>query len=104
MKKLTFDYSKASSFLTSNELEGMKSCVSTIHNMIHNKTGLGNDFLGWVDLPKNYDKDEFERIKKAAKKIQSDSDVLLVIGIGGSYLGARACIETIGHSYKNDLT
>ncbi len=104
MKKLTFDYSKASSFLTSNELEGMKSCVSTIHNMIHNKTGLGNDFLGWVDLPKNYDKDEFERIKKAAKKIQSDSDVLLVIGIGGSYLGARACIEMIGHSFKNDLT
>lgn len=104
MKKLTFDYSKASSFLTSNELEGMKSCVSTIHNMIHNKTGLGNNFLGWVDLPKNYDKDEFERIKKAAKKIQSDSDVLLVIGIGGSYLGARACIEMIGHSFKNDLT
>lgn len=104
MKKLTFDYSKASSFLTSNELEGMKSCVSTIHNMIHNKTGLGNDFLGWADLPKNYDKDEFERIKKAAKKIQSDSDVLLVIGIGGSYLGARACIEMIGHSFKNDLT
>ena len=104
MKKLTFDYSKASSFLTSNELEGRKSCVSTIHNMIHNKTGLGNDFLGWVDLPKNYDKDEFERIKKAAKKIQSDSDVLLVIGIGGSYLGARACIEMIGHSFKNDLT
>ena len=104
MKKLTFDYSKASSFLASNELEGMKSCVSTIHNMIHNKTGLGNDFLGWVDLPKNYDKDEFERIKKAAKKIQSDSDVLLVIGIGGSYLGARACIEMIGHSFKNDLT
>lgn len=104
MQKLTFDYSKASSFLTSNELEGMKSCVSTIHNMIHNKTGLGNDFLGWVDLPKNYDKNEFERIKKAAKKIQSDSDVLLVIGIGGSYLGARACIEMIGHSFKNDLT
>lgn len=104
MKKLTFDYSKASSFLASNELEGMKSCVSTIHNMIHNKTGLGNDFLGWVDLPKNYDKDEFERIKKAAKKIQFDSDVLLVIGIGGSYLGARACIEMIGHSFKNDLT
>lgn len=104
MQKLTFDYSKASIFLTSNELEGMKSCVSTIHNMIHNKTGLGNDFLGWVDLPKNYDKDEFERIKKASKKIQSDSDVLLVIGIGGSYLGARACIEMIGHSFKNDLT
>ena len=72
--------------------------------MLHEKTGLGNDFLGWVDLPKNYDKEEFARIKKAAKKIQSDSDVLVVIGIGGSYLGARAAIECLGHSFRNNLT
>lgn len=104
MEKLTFDYSKASSFISKYELDAMKDCVKTIHNMIHNKTGLGNEFLGWVDLPKNYDKEEFERIQKSAKKIQSDSDVLLVIGIGGSYLGARAAIEMIGHSFKNNLT
>ena len=68
--------------------------------MIHEKTGLGNDFLGWVDLPKNYDKEEFDRIKKAAEKVKSDSDVLLVIGIGGSYLGARAAIEMVSHSLE----
>jgi len=71
--------------------------------MLHNKTGLGNDFLGWVDLPNNYDKEEFARIKKAAEKIKSDSDVLVVIGIGGSYLGARAAIECLGHSFRNNL-
>ena len=67
------------------------------------KTGAGNDFLGWIDLPVDYDKDEFARIKKAAAKIQSDSDVLLVIGIGGSYLGARAAIEFLTHSFYNVL-
>ncbi|MDD6456793.1 MAG: glucose-6-phosphate isomerase, partial [Lachnospiraceae bacterium] len=66
--------------------------------------GAGNDFLGWVDLPVNYDKEEFERIKKAAQKIQSDSDVLLVIGIGGSYLGARAANEFLNHNFFNCLT
>lgn len=104
MEKLTFDYSKANNFLSQNELVGMKDFVKTAHQMIHNKTGLGNDFLGWVDLPKNYDKEEFERILKSAEKIKNDSDVLLVIGIGGSYLGARAAIEMIGHSFKNNLT
>ena len=67
------------------------------------RTGAGNDFLGWIDLPVDYDKDEFARIKKAAAKIQSDSDVLLVIGIGGSYLGARAAIEFLTHSFYNVL-
>lgn len=104
MEKLTFDYSKANNFLSQNELVGMKDFVKTAHQMIHNKTGLGNDFLGWVDLPKNYDKEEFERILKSSEKIKNDSDVLLVIGIGGSYLGARAAIEMIGHSFKNNLT
>lgn len=78
--------------------------VNDIHNMIHNKTGRGNDFLGWLDWPLNYDKEEFERIKKAAFKIRKESNVLLVCGIGGSYLGAKAAIEFIkGHYYKDDL-
>ena len=65
------------------------------------RTGAGNDFLGWIDLPVDYDKEEFARIQKAAEKIREDSEVLLVIGIGGSYLGARAAIEFLGHSFAN---
>ena len=67
------------------------------------RKGAGNDFLGWIDLPVNYDKEEFARIKKAAEKIQGDSEVLLVIGIGGSYLGARAAIEFLRHSFYNTV-
>ena len=103
MNKLTFDYSKAKGFLLQNEIECMEPFVKVAHDMIHNKTGEGNDFLGWVELPKNYDKEEFDRIKIAANKIKNDSDVLLVIGIGGSYLGARAAIEMLGHSFRNNL-
>ena len=72
--------------------------------MLHEKTGAGNDFLGWVNLPEEYDKEEFSRIKKAAEKIRSNSDVLIVIGIGGSYLGARAAIEMLQHSFYNALS
>ena len=68
------------------------------------KTGAGNDFLGWIDLPVNYDKEEFDRIKKAAKKIQEDSEVLIVIGIGGSYLGARAAIDFLRHGFYNNVS
>ena len=103
MNKLTFDYSKAKGFLLQNEIECMEPFVKVAHDMIHNKTGEGNDFLGWVELPKNYDKEEFDRIKIAANKIKNDSDVLLVIGIGGSYLGARAAIEMLGHSFRNNI-
>ena len=103
MNKLTFVYSKAKGFLLQNEIECMEPFVKVAHDMIHNKTGEGNDFLGWVELPKNYDKEEFDRIKIAANKIKNDSDVLLVIGIGGSYLGARAAIEMLGHSFRNNL-
>jgi glucose-6-phosphate isomerase len=71
--------------------------------MLHNKTGAGNDYVGWVDLPLNYDKEEFKRIKTAAEKIKSDSDVLIVIGIGGSYLGAKAAIDLLSHSFYNLL-
>ncbi|MGL5506702.1 MAG: glucose-6-phosphate isomerase [Paraclostridium sp.] len=103
MKKLSFDYSTANGFLSQSEIDCMEPFVKVAHDMIHNGTGAGNDFLGWVELPKNYDKEEFDRIKKAADKIKNDSEVLLVIGIGGSYLGARAAIEMLGHSFRNNL-
>ena len=82
-----------SGFVAPHELEGMKASVRAAHETLTAGTGLGNDYLGWLHLPTNYDKEEFERIKAAAKRIQSDSDILIVIGIGGSYLGARAAIE-----------
>ena len=104
MSKIRFDYSKARGFLNENELECMQSFVDIAHTMVHEKTGLGNDFLGWVNLPNDYNKEEFDRIKKAAEKVKSDSDVLLVIGIGGSYLGARAAIEMASHSFRNNLS
>ena len=101
MSKVTFDYSKAASFIGENEVESMKKLALDAKEVLVNKTGAGNDFLGWIDLPVNYDKEEFVRIKQAAAKIQSDSDVLVVIGIGGSYLGARAAIEFLRHSFYN---
>ncbi len=103
MNDITFDYSRALPFLGQHEIDNMAEYVKSAHDMLHNKTGAGNDFLGWVDLPKDYDKEEFARIKKAAEKIRSDSDVLVVIGIGGSYLGARAAIELLQHSFYNAL-
>ena len=99
--KVTFDYSKAAPFIQAHEVENMKKSVLDVKDVLVNKTGAGNDFLGWIDLPVNYDKEEFDRIKKAAAKIQADSEVLLVIGIGGSYLGARAAIEFLRHSFYN---
>ena len=101
MSKVTFDYSKASSFIADHEVEVMKKQTCDAKDLLVSKTGAGNDFLGWIDLPVDYDKEEFDRIKKAAAKIQSDSDVLLVVGIGGSYLGARAAIEFLRHSFYN---
>ncbi len=88
-------------FVREHELGYMAPLVKACHEQLHNRTGAGNDFLGWIDLPVNYDKEEFDRIKKAAKKIQGDSEVLLVIGIGGSYLGARAAIEFLRHNFYN---
>lgn len=99
--KVTFDYSKATSFIKEHEIANMKKLVLDAKEELVSKTGAGNDFLGWIDLPVNYDKEEFARIKKSAEKIKSDSDVLLVIGIGGSYLGARAAIEFLGHNFFN---
>ena len=101
MNKITFDYSKAASFVKENEVESMKKLALDAKEVLVQKNGAGNDFLGWIDLPVDYDKEEFSRIKKAAAKIQGDSEVLLVIGIGGSYLGARAAIEFLRHSFYN---
>jgi glucose-6-phosphate isomerase len=103
MTHIRFDYSNALSFFNEHELTYLRDFVKVAHHSIHEKTGVGNDFLGWVDLPTDYDKEEFARIKKCAEKIKSDSDVLLVIGIGGSYLGARAAIEMLNHSFYNTL-
>jgi glucose-6-phosphate isomerase len=102
-KKLSFDYSKALSFIGQHEVDYLSGAVVAAHDAIHKKTGAGNDFLGWVDLPEKYDRDEFSRIVKSAEKIKSDSDVLIVVGIGGSYLGARAAIEMLNHSFYNLL-
>ena len=99
--KVTFDYGKASCFIAEHEIENIKGMAEAAKATLLAKNGAGNDFLGWIDLPVDYDKEEFARIKEAAKKIQNDSDVLLVIGIGGSYLGARAAIEFLGHSFAN---
>ncbi len=101
MKKLSFDYSN--SMVRDHEIAYLREYVKSAHNMLHGKTGAGNDFLGWVDYPKNYDKDELDRILMAAQRIRDFSEVLLVIGIGGSYLGARAAVELLGHSFHNLL-
>jgi glucose-6-phosphate isomerase len=103
MTHIRFDYSKALSFFGEHELTYLSDAVKVAHHSLHEQTGAGNDFLGWVDLPVDYDKEEFSRIQKSAEKIKSDSDVLLVIGIGGSYLGARAAIEMLNHSFYNAL-
>lgn len=103
MTHINFDYSKALRFFEERELEYMEPAVKAAHDLLHNGTGAGSDYLGWVDLPSNYDKEEFARILKSAEKIKNDSEVLIVIGIGGSYLGARAAIETLNHSFYNVL-
>lgn len=103
MAKVSFDYSKAAGFISEEEVSYMSKLVADAKELLTSREGAGNDFLGWIDLPVDYDKDEFARIKKAAEKIQSDSEVLVVIGIGGSYLGARAAIEFLRHGFYNNL-
>lgn len=101
--KVTFDYSLTGKFISDGEVKAMRHIVEDAKDVLVNKKGEGNDFLGWIDLPVDYDKEEFGRIKKAAEKIQNDSEVLLVIGIGGSYLGARAAIEFLRHGFYNSV-
>lgn len=100
---IRFDDKHLEKFVGRNELKAIAPQVKAAHDQLVNKTGLGSDFLGWIDLPVNYDKEEFARIKKAADKIKSDSEVLIVIGIGGSYLGARAVIEALKSTLYNNL-
>lgn len=99
--KLTDKYVKG--FISGKEYEAMAPYVKTAHEMLHAGTGLGNDFIGWLHLPTDYDKEEFARIKAAAEKIKKNTDVFVVIGIGGSYLGARAAIEFIKSPNYNAL-
>src|SRR3954449_5083336 len=100
---ISFDYSNALPFMQQSEVENLSEFVKVAHNMLHEKKGPGSDYLGWVTLPNDYDKDEFLRIKKAAERIRHSSDALIVIGIGGSYLGARAEIEALSHSFHNQM-
>ena len=103
MGKITFDYSKTAGFISEEEIGYMSRLTEQAKDVLVSKNGAGNDFLGWIDLPVDYDKEEFSRLEKAAEKIKKDSDVLIVIGIGGSYLGARAAIEFLRHGFYNSL-
>lgn len=102
-KQVSLDYSLAKQFVSDEEIKMMESIANNAKETLLNKTGAGNDFLGWIDLPVNYDKEEFARIQAAAEKIKNDSEVLVVIGIGGSYLGARAAIEFLRHGFYNSV-
>lgn len=105
MSTVKFDHSMVTGkFINEDELGNMEPQVTSAHTLLHEKTGPGNEFLGWVDLPSDYDKEEFSRIEKAADKIKEDSDVLIVIGIGGSYLGAKAALDFLNHSFHNELS
>ncbi len=101
MKDLTLDYSKALGAVSPEELDNMAGQVQEAHRKLTDKTGAGHDFLGWVNLPNDYDKAEYARIKAAAEKIRNTADVLIVIGIGGSYLGAKAAIDLLTDSFYN---
>ncbi|MGO4376217.1 glucose-6-phosphate isomerase, partial [Paenibacillus sp. MCAF20] len=96
--------SNALSFIGQHEVDYFSEFVGTAHRMLHEKQGPGSDYVGWVDLPHQYDKEEFARIKEAAKRIRSNSEALVVIGIGGSYLGARAAIEALSHTFHNQMS
>ncbi len=102
--KVTFDAGKTAGFVQAHEIEAIKAMTDSAADVLKSKSGQGNDYLGWLDLPIAYDKEEFARIKKAAEKIKGDSEVFIVIGIGGSYLGARAAIEFLRHGFYNNLT
>lgn len=103
-KKVCFDYSMAEEFLSKDDISVCMESAKKAYDTLINGNGQGNDYIGWLNLPVDYDREEFDRIVKAADKICEQSDVLLVIGIGGSYLGARAAIEYLRHSFYNNVT
>ena len=102
MNRITLNYSN--SFIKGHEIKHMEPLVHMSHELLHNKIGVGKEFIGWMDLPKDYDKGEFQKIKDLAGRIRKNSDLFIVIGIGGSYLGARACIEALNHNFYNALS
>lgn len=102
-QKIRFDHSNVQPYVQPHEWEYLAPAVREAHRLLHEKSGPGSDFLGWLDLPVNYDKEEYARIKASAAKIRANSDVLLVIGIGGSYLGAKAALDVLGHTFQNVL-
>ncbi|MEC9484719.1 MAG: glucose-6-phosphate isomerase [Candidatus Izemoplasma sp.] len=102
MKEISINLDNAIDFIHQNALDKAREEVKEAHQKLQNKSGEGNDFLGWTTLPTDYDKEEFSRIKKAAKRIREQSDILLVIGIGGSYLGAKAAIELLNKHFNRD--
>lgn len=104
MRSIKLDYSKTLNFVSREEIEAMEQQVLAAHKTLTEKTGEGSDYLGWLNLPFDYDKEEFARIKMSAEKIKSDSDVLIVIGIGGSYLGAKAAIDMLSNNFYNLLS
>lgn len=103
MNKVTFSYENAGKFIKDNEMTMMKRLVLQAKEDLLSRTGPGNDFLGWIDLPEQYDREEFARIQAAAEKIRNDSEVLVVIGIGGSYLGSRAAVSFLNRNFVNKL-
>lgn len=103
MRKVRVDYSNVEG-IHNEEIFSFQEKVDKCHDMLHKGNGKGNDYIGWLALPNNYDQSEFNRVKIASKKIRSDSDVFIVIGIGGSYLGAKAGVEMLNHSFYNELS
>lgn len=103
IEKIKFDYSKALNFFSEHEIECMSENILSAHELLHEKKGPGSEYTGWLDLPECYDKEEFKRVKEAAARIRDSSDILIVIGIGGSYLGARAVIDMISNPFYNYL-
>jgi len=101
---IKFDYKNATPFIKNHEIESMQNQVTAAHNLLHSKKGSGSEYLGWLNLPNDFDKNEHERIKKVAEKISNEIDVFIVIGIGGSYLGAKSAIEMLKNSFYNQLS
>lgn len=104
MQKLSIDLSNALSFVNESEYQSALQRAISSNEDVEAKTGAGNDYLGWVDLPAEITNDHLEKIKSTAAKIADQSEVLVVVGIGGSYLGAKAVIEGLSHSFRNNLT
>lgn len=102
MDNITFDYSN--SFIEEHEMDCMKPIIQSSHRLLHDRVGIGKEFTGWINLPRNYNREEIEKVKAYANKIREDSQVFILVGIGGSYLGARACIEALNHNFYNNLS